>query len=193
MKEDYIFTSSRLGFRSWSRQDLEEFAALNADPEVMEHFPRPLEKSETADFIKRLQDHYKNYGHCYFATEILDTGEFIGFIGLAFQQYESPFTPSVDIGWRLKKSAWGKGYATEGALRCLEYGFTQLNLNEVISTCPKENLRSERVMQKIGMSKIGEFNHPNLDDSPHLQNCVCYRVQKQEWLASKGPVEPSEK
>ena len=179
-KEEYILTSRRLGFRPWKISDLNDFASLNADKEVMEHFPRSLSVDESADFISRLQKHYTQYGHCYFATEILESGEFIGFIGLAFQKYESEFTPAVDIGWRLKKSAWGKGYATEGALRCLDFGFDQLKLSEIISTCPKANHRSEKVMQKIGMKKTGEFNHPNLEDYPAIQKCVCYSVSEEE-------------
>jgi RimJ/RimL family protein N-acetyltransferase len=181
LKTDYIFTSARLGFRSWTNIDLPEFAALNADVEVMEHFPKPLTESETADFIRRLQNHFTQHRHCYFATEVLDSGEFIGFIGLAFQSYETDFTPAVDVGWRLKKSAWGKGYATEGAKRCLEFGFDQLKLERIISTCTIQNLRSEHVMKKIGMKKRGNFNHPNLKDQPNFEKCICYEITKDDW------------
>ena len=85
----YLFTSQRLGFRPWGKDDLEEFAVMNADPEVMEHFPKPLSREESAEFLKRLIEHYRNHGYCYFATEILETGEFIGFTGMAYQTYES--------------------------------------------------------------------------------------------------------
>ncbi len=115
MKHKYIFKSKRLGFRNWKKEDLNDFAEINSDIDVMEHFPKVLTQQETAEFIERLQLHYEEKGYNYFATEILDTGELIGFIGLAFQEYETEFTPATDIGWRLKKSAWGKGYATEGA------------------------------------------------------------------------------
>lgn len=101
----------------------------------MEHFPKPLSKTETADFRIRLQKHFQDRAYTYFATEILETKEFIGFVGLAYQDYPSEYTPSVDIGWRLIKTAWGKGFATEGAKRCLEYAFNRLKLNRVIVLC----------------------------------------------------------
>ena len=157
--------------------DLEEFAALNADPAVMEHFPATLSKEETKDFIDRLMAHYEKHGFNYFATEVLETGELIGFIGFAHQTYESECTPAVDIGWRLKQSAWGKGYATEGAKRCLEYGFTVLELNEVIATCTMNNTGSEAVMKKIGMTYAGEFLHPRLADHPDYQQCKWYSIK----------------
>lgn len=178
MKKDYIFKSNRLGFRNWTEEDLTEFAKINADLEVMEHFPKPLSQEETAEFIDRLKKHYQENGFNYFATEILESGEFIGFIGLAFQNYKSKFTPAVDIGWRLKKSVWGKGFATEGAKKCLEFAFEKLNLAQVISTCTEKNSKSENVMKKIGMEKIGEFKHPKLKDYPEYENCICYSITK---------------
>lgn len=181
MKKEYIFKSERLGFRNWNENDLTEFAKINADLEVMEHFPKPLTEKETREFIQRLKTHYKKNGHNYFATEILDSGELIGFIGLAFQDYKTDFTPAVDIGWRLKKTAWGKGFATEGAKKCLEFAFTKLNLDNVISTCTVKNYKSENVMKKIGMKKIGEFNHPKLKEYPKYEKCVCYGVNKNLW------------
>ncbi|MEM6298072.1 MAG: GNAT family N-acetyltransferase [Bacteroidota bacterium] len=176
MKSDYLFNSERLGFRNWEESDLDEFAALTADPAVMEHFPALLTRKETSDLMTRLQKHYLERGHTYFATEILETGEFIGFIGLVYQRYESPFTPAVDIGWRLKQSAWGKGYATEGAKRCLRLAFDNLKLDKVIATCTERNDKSENVMQKIGMTKIGEFHHPALADYPEHGKCLCYQI-----------------
>lgn len=181
MKTEYIFNSERLGFREWSEEDLNEFAKMNADPEVMEYFLKPLTIPETEEFFERLQNHFKKHGYNYFATEILETGEFIGFIGLARQEYESEFTPAVDIGWRLKKSAWGKGYATEGARKCLEYAFRELNLDEVISTCTEKNARSENVMKKIGMVKKGSFNHPKLKEHPDYEKFICYAITKDLW------------
>jgi len=174
LEKEYIFTSERLGFRNWFATDLSEFAKINADKEVMEHFPKSLSKEETEEFIERLQKHFLNNGHNYFATEILETGELIGFIGLAYQKYETEFTPAVDIGWRLKKTSWGKGYATEGALRCLSFAFDDLKIERIISTCPEKNSKSENVMKKIGMEKKGNFKHPNLKDYPDYENCIWY-------------------
>lgn len=178
MKPDanYLFSSERLGFRPWTQKDLEEFAAMNADPVVMEHFPKPLTEEESAEFLERLFKHYAKHGYSYFAAEVLESKELIGFIGLAYQTFNSDFTPATDIGWRLKSSAWGSGYATEGAKRCLHYAFEDLHLKEVISTCPKSNIRSEHVMKKIGMQKMGEFDHPKLQEYPGIQRCVRYQL-----------------
>lgn len=178
---NYLFTSPRLGFRPWVQDDLEEFSAMNADPVVMKHFPKPLSNEESGEFLDRLFKHYSTHGYCYFAAEILETGELIGFIGLAYQTYNSIFTPATDIGWRLKRTAWGKGYATEGAKRCLEYAFEDLKLKRVISTCTQQNQASERVMQKTGMTKMGEFDHPRLQEYPNLQKCVWYQITNEQW------------
>ncbi len=105
----YIFITKRLGFRNWRHSDIKEFAKINADSEVMEHFPNTLSEKETENFIERQKKSYQERGYNYFATEILETGELIGFIGLAYQTYEAEFTPAVDIGWRLKKISLGQG------------------------------------------------------------------------------------
>ncbi|MCB9034611.1 MAG: GNAT family N-acetyltransferase [Chitinophagales bacterium] len=181
MKNNYIFTSERLGFRNWSKEDIAAFAALNANMEVMQHFPNTHTKEETKAMITRFQDHYEKYGYTYFATDVLDTGEFIGFIGLAFQSYTSEFTPATDIGWRLKKNAWNKGYATEGATRCLEYAFTTLQLDKVIATCTINNTKSENVMRKIGMTKLGYFKHPLLKEYPNYEECICYGIKNSNF------------
>ena len=105
----------------------------------------------------------------------------IGFIGLAYQTYETEFAPSTDIGWRLKKSSWGKGYATEGAKRCLQFAFEELKLERLISTCTRQNVRSENVMKKIGMTKKGEFVHPRLKEHPDYELCIWYEMQKDDY------------
>ncbi len=176
MKNKYIFQSERLGFRNWSYQDLDEFAAMNADEEVMKHFPNSLNRAESKEFIDRLLAHYDKWGFNYFAVELLDSGELIGFIGLAYQSYESEFTPSVDLGWRLKKNAWGKGYATEGAKSCMQFAFNELNINRLIATCTQKNIISEKVMQKIGMQKQSNFKHPKLKEFPEYEDCICYEI-----------------
>lgn len=177
-EKDYLFRSERLGFRNWTKADLNEFAAMNADIDVMEYFPNLLTKKETTEFIERLQNHYEKNGYTYYATEILETGEFIGFIGLAYQDYKTEFTPATDIGWRLKKSAWGKGYATEGANKCIEHAFNNLKINHIISTCTEKNSQSENVMKKIGMEKLGKFKHPKLKQFQAYEVCLCYGISK---------------
>lgn len=154
---------------------------MNADTAVMEHFPKTLNVEESAAFLARLQDHFQEYGYCYYAVEIRETGEWIGFIGLAYQNYKTAFTPAVDIGWRLVPGSWGQGYATEGARRCLEHAFTVLNLDRVIATCTLSNKPSERVMQKLGMHCLGHLNHPKLKGYPEYERCLCYGIEQAEW------------
>ncbi|MBQ4915871.1 GNAT family N-acetyltransferase [Maribacter sp. MMG018] len=178
MKKDYLFKSERLGFRNWIKNDLTPFAKINADPEVMAHFPKPLTKEETSKLIDRLQQHYLKNGYTYFAAEILNTGELIGFIGCLYQDYKTDFTPAVDIGWRLKKSSWGNGYATEGAKKCLEFAFNDLSIDKVIAVCTLQNSASENVMKKIGMQKVGEFDHPKPKVYPEHEKCICYEINK---------------
>ncbi len=181
LKKDYIFKSERLGFRNWNENDLTEFEKLNTDLEVMEYFPKPLTEKESSELIERFQKHFDKNGYTYFATETLENEELIGFVGLAFQEYKSDFTPAIDIGWRLKKNAWGNGYATEGAKKCLEFAFSELNFEKIIATCTKKNSKSENVMKKIGMEKIGEFKHPELKEYPEFEKCICYEISKSVW------------
>lgn len=175
--KEYLFTSERLGFRNWEMDDLDAFGEMCADPVVMEHFPATLTREETSVLIQRLKDHFDQYGYTYFATEVLTTGEFIGFIGLAKQEYDAPFNPATDIGWRLMRTAWGKGYATEGAQRCLAFAFQDLQIKRIVAVCTRNNSKSEHVMIKIGMTKQGEFNHPKLSAHPDLERCIWYEVE----------------
>ena len=175
---EYLFTSERLGFRPWTTDDLEPMAAINADPEVMRHFPKIPDVEDTRDFIERMHRQYVDNSFCYFAVELLESNTFIGFIGLCVISFESKFTPCVDIGWRLKQDEWGKGYATEGAIACLDFGFNTIGLDKIFAVCPIVNLPSENVMKKIGMSKHSLFNHPYLSDYPLLEECYAYVIEK---------------
>ena len=173
----YLFQSARLGFRNWSESDIAPMAAISADKEVMKFFPAVATYEQTATFVKRMQDEFSEKGYCYFAVDEISTGSFIGFIGLTWKTFEAAFTPCVDIGWRLAPSAWNKGYATEGAIRCLDYAFETLKLDKVYSMAPMINVPSQRVMQKAGMHKVGEFNHPLLEVHT-LKQCVLYSKEK---------------
>lgn len=175
---NYLFTSERLGFRNWQDTDLDTLSAMNADADVMEFFPKTLTREYSQKFMQRLSQHFEEKGYTYFAVDILDTGECIGFIGLHDQKYEAPFMPCVDIGWRLAKSFWGNGYATEGAKRCLEYGLETLNLEKIYAVATVINLPSIRIMEKIGMQKAGTFVHPKLVDNKQLRDCVYYVIDK---------------
>ncbi|GAA4274692.1 GNAT family N-acetyltransferase [Aquimarina gracilis] len=175
---EYFFKSERLGFRNWNFNDTEPFFKICSDDDVMEFFPSKPSKQDTQDFIYRMQEMQKENGFCYFAVDILETEEFIGFIGLCKQNYIKDLSPFVDIGWRLKKSVWNQGYATEGAKACLEYGFDKIGLDKIYSVAPEINKKSELIMKKIGMQQIKTFNHPKLKAHKELQSCVFYEISK---------------
>ena len=174
----YIIQTERLGLRNWKLSDLTAMAALNQDPQVMRYFPAMPDAAATQAYIKKMQAQFAKTQYCYFAAEILSTQEFIGFIGLMYQDYEAHFTPCVDIGWRLKQTAWGKGYATEGAKACLKYAFDTLQLATIYSVAPIVNTPSIGVMKKIGMTLSTTFKHPKLEDFPTLETCVLYVIHR---------------
>ncbi len=176
---NYLFKSSRLGFRNWITDDLPKMAAISADPKVMRYFPSTQTGEETLQFIEKMQQQFEDRAHCYFAVELLDSHTFIGFIGLAYQTYQAPFTPCVDIGWRLAAKHWGKGYATEGAEACVEYARAILNLKKIYAVATQDNLPSIMVMKKIGMTLEYKFEHPLLLEFPDLVTCVLYTLDLQ--------------
>ncbi|GAA3515992.1 GNAT family N-acetyltransferase [Aquimarina addita] len=172
----YLFTSQRLGFRNWAIDDLNEFSKINNDDDVMEFFPFKPSREESKAFILRMQKHYEAKKFCYFAVDHLKTKKFIGFIGLCSQSYITELSPFVDIGWRLKKSIWNRGFATEGARACLDYGFNKIGLQTIYSVASEINVKSELIMKKIGMHKIKNFKHPKLNTYPALESCVFYKI-----------------
>ena len=176
MSDKYLFTSARLGFRNWIDSDIAKMVDISSDPDVMEFFPAIATRIQTVEFIDKMKLMYIEKGYCYFAVEYLKDESFIGFIGLCYQTYESKVTPNVDIGWRLNKKFWNNGFATEGATKCLDYGFNVIKLKNIISTTPKINIKSIRVMEKIGMSKLTEFKHPRLQSDNKLSDFFCYEI-----------------
>ena len=142
----------------------------------MEFFPSTQDETITTNFIRRIRKDYDENGFCYFAVDLLETGEFIGFIGLMSQNYDAPFTPCVDIGWRLAERFWNNGYATEGANACLDFAFNTLKINKILSIAAEINVNSTNVMRKIGMTKVGNFEHPRLLNNERLKNCVWYEI-----------------
>lgn len=181
---EYIIKTNRLGLRNWHKKDIISATRMNADKAVREFFPNTMSQQETEEFIKKMQQHFINYRYCYFAVDELASQEFIGFIGLSNQTFKSQFTPCVDIGWRLVTKAWGKGYATEGALACLHFAFKTLNLPKVYAIAPELNLKSQRVMQKIGMKEYTRFKHPKIAAENPLKNCVAYRILKKDYKSN---------
>lgn len=180
-KNEYVFCSERLGFRNWCSDDLEPMAQINNDPRVMEFFPSVQSRDQTAAFIERMQNQFRKSKYCYFATAELATGNLIGFIGLMYKDNLPQVVPGVDIGWRLSANYWNKGYALEGARATLNYGFNTLELESVMAIAPTLNLRSEKIMKRLGMQKKGEFKHPELEQFPSLEICLLYELNHLEW------------
>ncbi len=178
-----IIRTDRLILRQWCSEDLEPFASMNADPRVREYFPGLQTKEESNHSVSLVSNHIEKFGWGLWAASLAETGEFIGFIGLEDVCFQAKFVPAVEIGWRLVFKHWGKGYATEGALACLRYGFETLKLNEIVSFTAVENTRSRAVMQKIGMhhDSKDDFDHPKLPEGHPLRRHVLYRLERDEW------------
>ena len=172
----YLFTSERLGFREWDEADTIPFAQLNADPEVMKYFLSPLTFEQTLELIRRIRDHFETVGYCLYAVDRLDYSEFIGFIGLMPDTMGIDVSPCVEIGWRLMQSSWNNGFATEGAKRCIEYAFHDLNIDELYACTAITNLKSESVMKKIGMQLVKHFQHPRVPIEHQLNKHVLYHI-----------------
>jgi RimJ/RimL family protein N-acetyltransferase len=178
---NFIITTARLGLRNWQPTDSEEFAKINADERVMQYFPSCLSSEETLALMERIQKHFEDYGYGLYAVEYLANNQLIGFIGLSHPRFEADFTPCVEIGWRLAADYWRMGLAYEGALACLEYGFNTLQLSEVYSFTALSNTPSENLMKKLGLKKIGEFDHPNLPIESHLRPHHLYKIEKKDF------------
>lgn len=179
-----MLQTERLILRNWQHSDLEPFAKLNADPEVMKYFPTTLSPKESNELVKRLEAHHQLHGFGFWAVEERLTSTFIGFIGLNVPSFNAHFMPVVEVGWRLSKAYWGKGYATEGAKKALKYGFKVLDLSEIVSFTAKSNWRSIAVMKRLGMvhRAADNFKHPRLPLGHPLQWHVLYRInQKSFW------------
>ena len=170
----------RVTLRPWRADDLEPLAALNADPRVMEHFPAMLTRDESAAMMARMQAAVDGRGWGNWAVDVED--RCVGFVGLSMPAFEAHFTPCTEIGWRLATEAWGRGYATEGARLALAYGFAVVGLAEIVSFTTARNLRSRRVMERIGMSRhpADDFDHPRLAGSPQ-QPHVLFRLPRARW------------
>lgn len=174
-------TTERLILRPWRAGDLAPFAAINADPAVMEHFPAALGRDETAAMVKRLRRFMAERGFGWWAAEVPGVAPFIGFIGLGVPFFGAHFLPPgklvVEVGWRLARDHWGRGYATEGAHECLRFGFEDLGLEEIVSFTTTTNRRSQAVMQRLGMTRnpADDFDHPKLPPGHRLQRHVLYR------------------
>ncbi|WP_282942604.1 GNAT family N-acetyltransferase [Paenibacillus sp. RC67] len=170
--------TSRLQLRDWEETDLEPFSRLNADEQVMKYFPKTLSIEETNAFYKSIISEFKECAFGLYAVEAKENKEFIGFIGFHRTTFEADFTPCIEIGWRLKKEAWGKGYANEGATACLQYGFSKLGFHDVYSFTADVNKPSIKVMMNIGMSFIKMFSHPKVEKDSPLNKHVLFHIKQ---------------
>jgi RimJ/RimL family protein N-acetyltransferase len=175
---DYAIITERLGLRQWKDDDISPFAAMNEDAAVMRYFPSTLNYDETIAMVDRIRAHFDKHGFGLFAIDDLSIQTFIGYTGFMVPSFSSYFTPCIEIGWRLQRSSWNKGYATEAAKACLHYGFETLNFDTIFSFTSLLNERSIKVMERIGMKKQGEFDHPNIASSHPLCHHVLYKTEK---------------
>ena len=177
-----VLLAGRVLLRAWRAEDLEPFGALNADPRVMEHYPAPLTRAESDDLVRRIIPQFATRGFSLWAVEVPNVAPFIGYVGLVEPTFETRFTPCVEIGRRLAFPYWGYGYATDGARAALSFGFAHASLDEIVSFTVPANRRSIAVMERLDMSKDGEFDHPRLPQGHPLQRHVLYRLSKTAWL-----------
>ncbi|MFG0673312.1 GNAT family N-acetyltransferase [Delftia sp. WSY_7] len=173
----------RLILRQWQAGDRQPFAALNADPQVMEHFPALLSSEQSDAMADRIQALIEERGWGFWAAEHLASGEFMGFIGLHTPAASLPFSPCVEIGWRLARPFWGQGLASEGARAALEHGFGALHLESIVSFTALSNMRSQAVMQRLGMERDAhDFDHPEVPAGHALRRHCLYRLTHAQWL-----------
>jgi RimJ/RimL family protein N-acetyltransferase len=173
-------TTARLRLRPWRKADLAPFAAINADPTVMEHFPSVLERASSDALAERIGGHFDRHGYGLWAVEVPDVAAFIGFIGLAIPRFTASFTPCVEVGWRLARRYWGQGYATEGARAAVAFGFAEAGLEEIVSFTVPANRRSLAVMERLGMTSEAreDFDHPVLPAGHPLRRHRLYRLRR---------------
>jgi RimJ/RimL family protein N-acetyltransferase len=175
--------TSRLLLRPWRERDLAAFAAMNADPRVMEWLPGPLTRVESDAVAARIGDDFARHGFGKWAVEAPGVADFIGYAGLAVPAFEAHFTPCVEIGWRFAFEHWGRGYATEAARAALAFAFEELKLEQVVSFTVPGNVRSRKVMERLGMTRSSgeDFDHPMLPEGHRLRRHVLYRSRRIDW------------
>lgn len=178
--------SERLRLRQWCAADREPFAAMNADPEVMRYFPSLLSREDSDAVADRCQALISLRGWGFWALETVADARFIGFVGLHEPDAALPFTPCVEIGWRLAPAYWGQGYATEAARVALAYGFNELALDEIVSFTTLTNTRSRSVMERLGMACDQEtFDHPAVPSESGLRTHCLYRLSRAQWQSRR--------
>ena len=175
-----MLETERLRLRRWTEDDLRPFAEMNADPVVMEFFPRTLTRGESDGLVERIEAGFEAHGFGLWAVVVRESGELVGLAGLNRVGFEAHFTPAVEVGWRLARAAWGKGYATEAGRAALAFGFDRVGLTEIVSFTTAANRRSRAVMERLGMTydPAEDFEHPSLPPDHPQRRHVLYRVGK---------------
>ncbi len=180
-----MIRTDRLLLRRWTDADRPAFAAMNADPLVMEHMQGLMSREASDDFIDRIERHWEERGWGLWAVEVPGVAPFVGHVGLWPADYVAE--GMVEVGWRLAHEHWGHGYATEAAREALRFGFTDVGLDEIVSFTVPQNERSWRVMERIGLVRdpSGDFDHPRVDAAryPQLVRHVLYRLHREAWQA----------
>lgn len=169
--------TERLLLRRWLPEDVEPFSEMNADPVVMEHFLDLMSRERTVAFVERIEAEFDEHGFGLWAVEVPGTAPFIGFVGLHGIPFEAGFLPAVEVGWRLAAPYWGRGYATEAARAAVEFGRSRPGVPEIVSFTSRDNRRSQRVMERLGMVRdaAGDFDHPRIPEGHRLQRHLLYR------------------
>lgn len=175
-----IIETERLILRTWQSSDAEAFFRMNADPKVTEFLPGPLSMEQVQNFMTAMNQQWQDKHYTLWAVEEKASGKFMGFIGLSWLELPPPLSPAVEIGWRLASEFWYQGYATEGARAAMDWGFDECGLDEIVAITVPANIRSQRVMTKLGMQRDldGDFAHPRLPVDHRLSQHVLFRLQK---------------
>jgi RimJ/RimL family protein N-acetyltransferase len=182
--------TERLFLRQWRDADLEHFAALNSDPETMRYFPAPPSREQSDALAEHSRRQIEEEGWGLWAVEVPGGPSFIGFVGLSRPTFEEHFTPAVEVGWRLAREHWGRGYATEAGRAALRHGFEEIGLDEIVSFTSELNEPSWRVMERLGMSHdpADDFEHPRVPAGHPLRRHVLYRLSRADWAVSRTAV-----
>lgn len=174
-----MIETSRLILRPWRESDLAPFAEQNADPEVMRFLGGLLTREESDAYVRRAEAHHAAHGFCKWAVEAPGVAPLIGGVGMSYVSFDASFTPAVEVAWRLHKRFWGEGYATEAARAAIDDGFTRVGLRDIVALTTLANLPSQRVMQRLGMRRDIEFDHPRYAADHPLRRHVLYRMAAQ--------------
>jgi len=181
----HAYETERLLLRPWTAEDREPFAAMSADPQVMEFFPSVLDRAASDALVDRVEAHFAEHGFGVWAVEEKDGAKFLGFVGIVHTRFTAPFTPAVELAWRLARPAWGHGYATEAAREACRVGFEELRLDRLVAFTVPTNLRSRRVMERLGMSHdpAADFDHPHVPAGHPFARHLLYRLAAEAWAA----------